>query len=352
MVPAPKSWQQSGLAAKSRGFALLRSLRLAQLAPFLTRSRGKEEVVGTAWPSQLIGGHKKELLWVRYNVQMKSTLWEPLENVDLGSQPLYASFHGGRRQLQIIPLSQRHCPPSYPCSQNQHQLSELAVEVPLDLLGSPHVSNFQEALGRRGVSECPGARKMPPSAQGGKGIESPARVPGYLVPFDGEAPGSGEVGNGAPALSRPPWFRQMPQRGASRSTRSPWISSGTFPPPCSSGSGGKGGTRWVMAKANNVATLPPLPIRRQAPKCYFMPAQRNPLPRQAGSVGDGRLRPKIHDGQKHLQEDLHPFQDPSEGKQLGRGGRVALPAPGWSAPRPPGARRGRAAPGSAGGCRT
>lgn len=211
MVPAPKSWQQSGLAAKSRGFALLRSLRLARLVPFLTRSRGKEEVVGTAWPSQLIGGHKKELLWVHYNVQMKSTLWEPLENVDLGSQPLYASFHGGRRQLQIIPLSQRHCPPSYPCSQNQHQLTELAVEVPLDLLGSPHISNFQEALGRRGVSECPGARKMPPSAQGGKGIESPARVPGYLVPFDGEAPGSGEVGNGAPALSRPPWFHQMPQ---------------------------------------------------------------------------------------------------------------------------------------------
>lgn len=133
---------------------------------------------------------------------MKSTLWEPLENVDLGSQPLYASFHGGRRQLQIIPLSQWHCPLSYPCSQNQRQLTELAVEVPLDLLCSPHVSNFQVALGRRGVSECPGAQKMPPSAQGGKGNESPGRVPGCLVPLGGEALDLGGVGNGAPARSR------------------------------------------------------------------------------------------------------------------------------------------------------
>jgi len=118
------------------------------------------------------------------------------------------------------------------------------------MLRNPHVSNFQEALGRRGVSECPGARKMPPSAQGGKGNESPGRVPGGLVPFGGEALGSGEVGNGAPARSRSSWFHRMPQRGAPCLTRSPWISSGTFPPPCSLGSGGKGGTKWIMAKAN------------------------------------------------------------------------------------------------------
>lgn len=195
----------------SCGFALLQSLWLTWLAPFSRGSLGKEEAVGTVWPSQLVGGRMKELLWVHYNVQMKSTLWEPLENVDLGSQPLYASFHGGRRELQIIPLSQWHCPPSYPCSQNQHQLTELAVEVPLDLLRSPHISNFQEALGRRGVSECPGARRMPPSAQGGRENESPGRVPGYLVPFGGEALGSGEVGNGAPARSRPSRFHQMPR---------------------------------------------------------------------------------------------------------------------------------------------
>lgn len=144
-------------------------------------------------------------------MQIKSTLWEPLENVDLGSQPHCASFHGGRRQLQMIPLSQWHCPLSYPCSQNQHQLTELTVEVPLDLLCGAHVSNFQEALGRRGVSECPGARKMPPSAQGGRGNESPARVPGCSVPFGGEALGSGEVGSGAPARSRPSWFHRMPR---------------------------------------------------------------------------------------------------------------------------------------------
>lgn len=138
---------------------------------------------------------------------------------------------------------------SYPCSQNQHQLTGLAVEVPLDSPRSPHVSNFQEARGRRGVSECPGARKMPPSAQGGKGNESPARVPGYLVPFGGEALGSGEVGSGAPARSRLSWFCRMTQRTASRLTRSPWISSGTFLPPCSSGSGGKRGIVWVMVKS-------------------------------------------------------------------------------------------------------
>lgn len=225
--------------------------------------------MGTVWPSQLVGGRKKELLWVHYNVQMKSTLWEPLENVDLGSQPLYASFDGGRRQLQIIPLSQWHCPPSYPCSQNRHQLTELAVEVPLDLLRSPHVSNFQEAPGRRGVSECPGARRMPPSAQGGKGNESPRRVPGYLVPFGGEALDSGEVGNGVPARSRPSWFHQMPQRGASRLTTSPWISSGTFLPLCSLGSGGKGGTRWVMAKAKQSSHTLSSPHQALSPKMLF-----------------------------------------------------------------------------------
>lgn len=218
LSPVPTQWSRlrradSKAPSQLRATDLLPSSRCGSLG-FVLLSRGslgKEEAVGAVWPSQPVGGRKKELLWVRYNVQMKSTLWKPLENVDLGSQPLYSSFHGGRRQLQMIPLSQRHCPPSYPCSQNQHQLTEFTVEVPLDLLRSPHISNFQEALGRRGVSECPGARKMPPSAQGGKGTESPARVPGCLVPFGGEALGWGEVGNGAPVRSRPSWFHRTPR---------------------------------------------------------------------------------------------------------------------------------------------
>lgn len=138
---------------------------------------------------------------------------------------------------------------SYPCSQNQRQLTGLAVEAPLDSPRSPHVFNSQEARGRRGVSECPGARKMPPSARGGKGNESPSRVPGCLVPCGGEALGWGEVGSDAPARSGRSWFCRMTQRAASRSTRSPWISGGAFLPPCSSGSGGKRGTVWVMGKA-------------------------------------------------------------------------------------------------------
>lgn len=132
-------WSQE-LTAEWPGFALLWLLWFTGHALYSRGSLGKEEVVGTIWPGQLLDGCKNELLWVHYSVQMKSTLWELLENVDLGQQPFCASFHDGRRQLQIIPLSQWHCPLSYSSSQNQHQLSSLAVEVPLDLLCSLHIS--------------------------------------------------------------------------------------------------------------------------------------------------------------------------------------------------------------------